>query len=182
MEVWKSHTNTPTSNNVIMSSHLWILTPVYPVYHKLIRWKRYKVHSYRTGIEIVSQGWWAKLVSQSRTVFSPLVTDLEICRSRGNLIHIRADDIRQDHIFKSITFWQGSINYILYFVFVFNAFIAGLGVVNGKGPGSADQPTTTLPPSLWTNSTWKNNHLNVYNCCLLVIIHFNMLSYCQVMS
>ena len=52
----------------------------------------------------------------------------KINEARGEVLMDMVEDIRKDRVLKQISFWQGVINYLLYFVFIFNAFITGLGL------------------------------------------------------
>ena len=54
--------------------------------------------------------------------------ELKINEARGEVLMDMVEDIRKDRVLKQISFWQGVINYLLYFVFIFNAFITGLGL------------------------------------------------------
>ena len=70
----------------------------------------------------------------------------------------RSSAIRRSQVLKRASFWQQTINYIFYIVFVLNAFITGLGVpmrmVDGDGMG---ENTGTRPLGL--NATIYNGLL-----------------------
>ena len=49
-----------------------------------------------------------------------------------------------------VTFWQNMINYMLYIVFILNAFITGLGLAGTRVPIPLPQVT---PAAMATNGT-----------------------------
>ena len=79
-------------------------------------------------------------------------------RARGDVLWERSSAIRRSQVLKRASFWQQTINYIFYIVFVLNAFITGLGVpmrmVDGDGMG---ENTGTRPLGL--NATIYNGLL-----------------------
>ena len=59
-------------------------------------------------------------------------------RRQVTLLSGAADEAQSDYILKKVSFWQHVINYLLYIVFICNAFIAGLGVTGRGGGNSGD--------------------------------------------
>ena len=61
---------------------------------------------------------------------------LLVLRRQVALLSGAADDAQSDFILKKVSFWQHVINYLLYIVFICNAFITGMGVT-GSTSGTA---------------------------------------------
>ena len=61
---------------------------------------------------------------------------LLVLRRQVTLLSGAADDAQSDYILKKVSFWQNVINYLLYIVFICNAFITGMGVT-GSTSGTA---------------------------------------------
>ena len=58
---------------------------------------------------------------------------LDVLRRQDKLLSGYDDDAQMSNVLKKVSFWQNVINYLLYTVFICNAFITGLGVTGGQG-------------------------------------------------
>ncbi|KAI0235232.1 hypothetical protein LSAT2_014290 [Lamellibrachia satsuma] len=58
---------------------------------------------------------------------------LDVLRRQDKLLSGYVDDAQMANVLKKVSFWQNVINYLLYTVFICNAFITGLGVTGGQG-------------------------------------------------
>ena len=71
---------------------------------------------------------------------------VSVLRRQNELLCRYIGDSDADNILKRVQFWQNFINYLLYIVFICNAFITGLGVSGGQpagnygGNGTANAP------------------------------------------
>ena len=80
---------------------------------------------------------------------------LDVLRRQDKLLSGYVDEAEADSVLKKVSFWQNVINYLLYTVFICNAFITGLGVTGGQGGASWVNGTVTdgqAPPVPVTNN------------------------------
>ena len=80
---------------------------------------------------------------------------LDVLRGQDKLLSGYVDEAEADSVLKKVSFWQNVINYLLYTVFICNAFITGLGVTGGQGGASWVNGTVTdgqAPPVPVTNN------------------------------
>ena len=68
---------------------------------------------------------------------------LDVLRRQDKLLSGYVDEAEADIVLKKVSFWQNVINYLLYTVFICNAFITGLGVTGGHGGASWGNGTVT---------------------------------------
>ena len=82
---------------------------------------------------------------------------VDVLRSQEKVLASYVDDALAETVLKKVSFWQNVINYLLYMVFICNAFITGLGVTGGPVATSpsigGDLPEHMLAGFLWRNST-----------------------------
>ena len=71
------------------------------------------------------------------------IRHLEVLQRQEKLVSGYADDIQMNNIMKKVTYWQSAINYLLYVVFICNAFITGLGMTGGQGGISSGSGAVT---------------------------------------
>ena len=62
----------------------------------------------------------------------------DVLHEQSDILSELAGDATKRRILKKLSFWQHDLNYILYFVFIFNTFIAGLGVTPTVSNGVAN--------------------------------------------
>ena len=68
---------------------------------------------------------------------------LDVLRLQDKLLSGYVDEAEADRVLKKVSFWHNVINYLLYTVFICNAFITGLGVTGGQGGASGVNRTVT---------------------------------------
>ena len=88
---------------------------------------------------------------------------VDVLRSQEKVLASYVDDALAEAVLKKVSFWQNVINYLLYIVFICNAFITGLGVTGGPvaatsvgtstSTGGGDLAVPMLAESMWMNST-----------------------------
>ena len=52
----------------------------------------------------------------------------QVVEKQYDIISDAVDDLRKKYVLRKVSFWQHTLNYMLYLIFIFNAFITGLGV------------------------------------------------------
>ena len=62
----------------------------------------------------------------------------DVIHAQSDILSELAEDATKRRILKRLSFWQHYLNYILYFVFIFNIFITGLGVAPTVSSGVAN--------------------------------------------
>lgn len=70
--------------------------------------------------------------------------DTRILKGQCQAVQRYADAIVKNQVLKNVAFWQHGINYLLYVVFILNAFITGLGI-SGGSMVSGSVANTTAP-------------------------------------
>lgn len=72
-----------------------------------------------------------KLTEEKRG-FDKCLLEGNIDHKQNKLLYNYVDAITKNRVLKRATFWQGAINYMLYLIFVLNAFITGFGIANSS--------------------------------------------------
>ena len=62
----------------------------------------------------------------------------KVIHGQYDMVHDAAEDIRKNHALKRVSFWQHNMNYLLYFVFICNTFITGLGIVGSTSANNTE--------------------------------------------
>ena len=70
-----------------------------------------------------------------------IVRHLKVIRRQKDLLGDHVDETKASNVLKKVQFWQNVINYLLYVVFICNAFITGLGVTGGQAADSGGNVT-----------------------------------------
>ena len=114
--------------------------------------------------------------TQKRDDLEKMMLNKKISDALGALLKKKVESIRKMRIYKTATFWQHVLNYIFFFVFVMQAFIAGMTIANDIHPAQTASsanpwpvriPTTNFVPGLYKQkycqaeqmaSTFEWNH------------------------
>ena len=66
--------------------------------------------------------------------------DRKTLTTMEDLLADRLHDLRMESLLKRLSFWQSVLNFVLYAVFLCNAFVTGLGAASGSTSAPASQP------------------------------------------
>ena len=96
-------------------------------------------------------------IKSSMAKCEAIIRRVDVLRSQEKVLASYLDDALAETVLKKVSFWQNVINYLLYIVFICNAFITGLGVTGGPGVTSpsigGDLHEPMLAQFLCRNST-----------------------------
>ena len=96
-------------------------------------------------------------IKSSMAKCEAIIRRVDVLRSQEKVLASYVDDALAETVLKKVSFWQNVINYLLYMVFICNAFITGLGVTGGPVATSpsigGDLPEHMLAGFLWRNYT-----------------------------
>ena len=70
-----------------------------------------------------------------------IIRHLKIVRRQKDLLGDHVDETKANNVLKKVQFWQNVINYLLYLVFICNAFITGLGVTGAQAVNNGGNVT-----------------------------------------
>ena len=70
-----------------------------------------------------------------------IIRHVKVVRRQKDLLGDHVDERKASNVLKKVQFWQNVINYLLYVVFICNAFITGLGVTGGHATNNGDNVT-----------------------------------------
>ena len=90
--------------------------------------------------------------AERKLQFEDVQQQAKISQARGDILWERANAVRKNQVLKRASFWQHTINYIFYVVFVLNVFITGLGITQ--------YATSTLEPIGFGTVNNTSFHLN----------------------
>ena len=76
--------------------------------------------------------------------------DKTILDAQGEILKEKVKNIRKSHVYKTATFWMHVLQWILYIIFILQAFIAGLTVIDQQTGNGTETTTTTMSTVLTT--------------------------------